>query len=297
VVRETDDGLELNNGIEIIVLANSFRSIRGRTVLCCIFDECAYWRSDESAYWRSDESANPDRETYSAIIPAMVTLPDAMLIGISTVYRKSGLLYEKWRDHYGKDDPDVLVIRAATRQFNPTIPESFIREQIERDPEVAGAEWLSEWRSDLSDYVLREVIEGVVDPGINERPALLGVKYTGFVDPSGGSGTDSMTLAIAHREQDGTAVLDLVRERRPKFSPSQVVAEFAGTLHAYRVARVWGDAWGGEFVKEPFRAHQIIYDLAKVREVSHSKSAIYRDVLPMLNSGRVRLLDNNRLVS
>jgi len=43
-----------------------------------------------------------------------------------------------------------------------------------------------------------------------------GVGYAAFVDPSGGS-ADSMTLAIAHADKDGRAVLDAVRERRPPF--------------------------------------------------------------------------------
>ena len=47
-VRETDDGLLLNNGVEIVVATNSFRSVRGRTIVCAIFDECAFWRSEES---------------------------------------------------------------------------------------------------------------------------------------------------------------------------------------------------------------------------------------------------------
>jgi hypothetical protein len=96
VTRETEDGIELSNCVEIIVLTNRFRSLRGRTVLCCIMDEVCYWRSEDSA--------SPDQETYPAIKPAMVTLPDAMLIGITTVYRKSGLAYEKWSKYYGKDD-------------------------------------------------------------------------------------------------------------------------------------------------------------------------------------------------
>ena len=51
-----------------------------------------------------------------------------------------------------------------------------------------------------------------------------------FCDPAGGSGTASMTLAIAHAgRRDGkvVAVLDLIREVRPPFSPEAVVAEFA----------------------------------------------------------------------
>ena len=39
-MRETENGLELSTAIEIIVVANNFLSIRGRTILCAIFDEC-----------------------------------------------------------------------------------------------------------------------------------------------------------------------------------------------------------------------------------------------------------------
>jgi len=127
VVRESENSLELKNSIEIVVLANNFRSIHGRTVLCAIFDECAYWLDLET------NTAYPDVETYAAIIPSMVTLPDAMLIAISTVYRKAGLIYDKFKAHYGKDDPDVLVVKAPTRAFNPLIPQSFIDQQLELD--------------------------------------------------------------------------------------------------------------------------------------------------------------------
>ena len=291
VVRETEDGLELNNGIEIVVLANNYRSLRGRTILVCIMDECCYWRSEESA--------TPDTETYAAVVPAMITLPDAMLIGITTVYRKAGLAYDKFKKHYGQDDPDVLVIKAPTRSFNPLIPESFIQQQLELDPEVNAAEYMSDWRSDLADFVQREVVEAAVDSGVRERPPVPGLKYTAFVDRSGGS-SDAMTLAIAHRDPDGTAILDLVRERQPQFSPEAVVAEFTVTLGAYRIARVTGDAYGGEFVREPFRRHNIAYQLAKTtgdKQRHKSKSEIYRDALPLLNSGKLRMLDHPRLVN
>jgi hypothetical protein len=222
-----------------------------------------------------------------------------MLIGITTVYRKAGLAYDKFKKHYGQDDPDVLVIKAPTRSFNPLIPESFIQQQLELDPEVNAAEYMSEWRSDLADFVQREVVEAAVDSGVRERPSVSGLRYTAFVDPSGGS-SDAMTLAIAHRDPDGTAILDLLRERQPPFNPETVVAEFAVTLGAYRVTRAYGDAYGGEFVREPFRRHGITYQLAKTtgdKPALKSKSDIYRDCLPLLNAGRVRLLDHPRLVN
>jgi hypothetical protein len=44
-------------------------------------------------------------------------------------------------------------------------------------------------------------------------------------------------------------------------------------------------------VRESFRRHGVSYDVAV-----NPKSDIYRDLLPAINSGEVRLLDNDRLV-
>jgi hypothetical protein len=81
IVRETDDGMELANRCEIIIATNSFRSIRGRTVVTAVLDECAFWRDEHSA--------NPDEEVYTALMPALARIPGSRLIGISSAYRKS----------------------------------------------------------------------------------------------------------------------------------------------------------------------------------------------------------------
>ncbi len=236
VEREGDDGLELSNGVEILVGTNSFRAVRGRTIVCAIFDE--------TAFWQSEDSANPDFEVYAAVAPGMITLPGSMLVGISTPYRRAGLLFDRWRKHYGKPDADVLVVRGASTVFNPTLPQSIIDEALERDPEAAAAEWLAEWRSDLADFVSREAIDAATVPGRYELPPVAGVSYAAFCDPSGGS-SDAMTLAVAHREGERVAV-DAVRERRPPFSPADVVAEFAELLASYGISSVSGDRYGGE---------------------------------------------------
>ena len=101
-----------------------------------------------------------------------------------------------------------------------------------------------------------------------------------------------MTLAICHRELDGRVVLDAVRERKPPFSPEDVVQEFAGLIKAYGIRMVTGDKYAGEWPRERFRRAGIAYDVS-----DKPKSDIYRDCLPLLNSGKVELLDHNRLVA
>jgi len=49
VTRETASGFELDNGVDIAIATNSFRSVRRRPILCAIFDEVAYFRSENSA--------------------------------------------------------------------------------------------------------------------------------------------------------------------------------------------------------------------------------------------------------
>jgi hypothetical protein len=282
VERVTENGIELTNDVEIVVTTNSYRAVRGRSIACAIFDEVAYWRDLDSA--------TPDIETYNAVLPALVTLPGAMLIGISSPYRRSGLLFERWHKHYGQPSDDVLVVRGPSTTFNPTLPQQVIDEALARDYEVAAAEWLAEWRSDLADFVSKEVITSVTVQGRFELPPLPGIAYAGFCDPSGGS-ADSMTLAIAHRSGD-MAVLDALREVKPPFSPESVVREFATLLKSYGIKKIVGDRYGGLWPTERFAMHGISYEPSEM-----PKSNLYQAILPMLNSGKVELLDVARLTA
>ena len=278
VTRRTASGFELNNGIDIAIATNSFRSVRGRPVLCAILDEVSFWRDDASA--------TPDEETYAAVKPGMATLPGAMLIGISTPYRKAGLLYKKFRDHYGHDG-DILVVRAASMTLNPTLDQAIIDQAFADDPALASAEWMAEFRSDIDAFVSRDVIDAAVVPGRHELPPTPGITYMPFVDPAGGSGQDSMVLSIFHHDRERDRfVQDLVRERRPPYSPADVTAEFVAALKAYHCSKVTGDNWGGEYLRQPFRAGGVEYDVSKI-----VVNEIYRDALPLLNSGKVELLD------
>ena len=100
-----------------------------------------------------------------------------------------------------------------------------------------------------------------------------------------------MTLAIAHRE-NGSAVLDAIREVRPPFSPEVVTEEFAETLRRYHLSSVTGDRYGAEWVGERFRKAGITYKPAE-----KPKSDLYRELLPAINSQSVELLDNAKLIA
>ena len=225
------------------------RRARALDRLAPILDECAFWR-DES-------SASPDVETYSALVPGMATIPGAMLVGISSPYRRGGLLYEKWKAHYGKDDDDVLVIVAPSRVLNPTLAQKLIDDEMARDPAVARAEYLAQWRDDISTFLPREFIDSSVDVGVIVRPPVPGVSYRAFADPSGGVG-DAFTCAIAHAEGD-EEILDCLIEICRHSTPPSDVTTIAQTLKPYRLAEVTGDSYAAGFVVNAFaqRGHHL----------------------------------------
>jgi hypothetical protein len=282
VRREHADGLELNNRSEIGVLASNFRSVRGRSIAC--------GNLNEVAFMRSEESASPDVEVYNALVPGMATLPNSMLIGISSPHKRNGLLYAKWCESYGKDDDDVLVVAGASRTFNPSLPQKIVDDAMAKDPSKARAEWLGQWRDDLAEYLPRALIEAAVDDDVVVRPPISNVQYSAFADPSGGA-SDSFTCAIAHREND-TAILDCAVEIRAPFDPTEATRDIVRTLREYGLHRVVGDRYGAQWVVDAFRRAGCEYAHAEI-----DRSAIYRNCLPLFASGHVRLLDHPKLVA
>ena len=99
--------------------------------------------------------ANPDFELHGALTPGLARVPGSMMVLISSAHKRSGLLYERYKTYYGKDDDDVLVVKGGTRQFNPKFDQSEIDKALASDPQLYAAEYLSEWRDDLSAFIPR----------------------------------------------------------------------------------------------------------------------------------------------
>jgi len=281
VSAESKEGAELSNGVVIEVHTASFRAVRGYTLIGVIADEIAFWNTDDNA-------ADPDREILNGLRPGLATT-GGLLLCISSPYARRGELWRNYREHHGKDGDPVLVWQADTRAMNPAVDPQVIDDAYAADEAAASAEYGAEFRRDIESFVSREAVDACVIPDRRELPAVSGITYRGFVDPSGGS-QDAMTLAIAHHEGGKVVILDAIRERKPPFSPAGVVAEFAALLKIYRVTIVRGDRFAGEWPRERFRESGVQYRVAeKVR------SDLYRDLLPLLNSGQVELLDHARL--
>src|SRR5262249_46829864 len=147
------------------------------------------------------------------------------------------------------------------------------------------------FRLDVERLLTRESVVACVNDGVTERAPDRSKSYYGFIDAAGGSGGDSFTMAIGHREGT-TAILDVVRERTPPFSPEAVIKEFATVFKSYRISSITGDRYGAQFPVELFQKEGLF-----LQPSERSKSEIYADAVASINSRACDLLDISKLIA
>ncbi|MFI4935203.1 MAG: hypothetical protein ACHP7N_11325 [Caulobacterales bacterium] len=271
----TSDEIVLTNRVTLAIGAASFRTVRGKTLLGVV--------ADEVAFLRDETSATPDIELVRAVVPSLAAA-GGMLIGISSPYRKIGVLAQRHRDHFGRNG-DVLVIQAASTMLNPTLDAKMITRARADDPIASRSEWDAEFREDIASLLTDEAIEAAVDRNRPlELPRREGVSYRAFVDASAGR-ADAFCICIGHKEHDAF-VADVIRGRRPPFNPAAVAADYAALAKAYGCGEVVGDAYAGEWVSQAFRAAGVEY-----RRCDLPKSGLYLEGVPLFMRAAVVIPD------
>ena len=272
----TANDIRLVGNVTISIRAASHRTVRGKTLIAVVLDECAFFRDEDSA--------SPDVEVYRAVLPALATT-SGILIGIGSPYMRRGLLHEKYRDYFGVSNDAVLVITGQSRTFNPMLDQALINAAERDDPESAASEWHGLFRSDLAALFDDVVIDDAID---FDRPLELpfrhGVEYSAFVDPSGGR-HDAYTICVGHSE-GGVFICDAVRGVKPPFDPGEATAEHAALVKSYRCRKVTGDNYSGEWVGQAFRDCGLTYVRSPL-----TKSELYLASLPVFAQRRVRIPD------
>jgi hypothetical protein len=286
VVRSTGDGVEFRNGGSIEVSTNDSALVRGRSAIAVLGSEVSHWNVIE-------HSASSDEEVFAAAAPSLAMCPDGgLLIFASSTHRKKGLMWRRFKSLWGNDDADAIVWVAPSRVMNPALPEAIVTRALADDAPRARAEYLSEWRDDISDFCTEETLRRCITPGIHERPPKRGTGYFSFIDASGGR-VDSFTAAVGHMDRSrDMIVLDAVREIPPPFSPEIACAEIAAFLKAYGLISTTGDRYGGIWVSEQLGKYGI-----RVTASEQSKSDLYVNCLAAINSRRLELVDNARMIS
>jgi hypothetical protein len=285
VTRATEQRIEFRNGAVLEVATNDASLVRGRSAIGIIGTEVSFWET-------SDTSKSNDEEVIGAATPsmAMIPPPGGIMMMSSSVHRRAGFMHRQWKELHGNDDAEDICWLSPSATMNSMIPPKVIEAAIRKDPQRANADYLSIWRDDVSDFIPMDTLESVTDFAVKERSPLPNVEYRAFTDCAGGTGRDSFSICIAHRDEDGTVIIDFLRERLPKFVPEAVVKEFASTMMLYRVSSITGDNFSAGWNAGAWERAGIRYTASK-----QTKSELYLSALPMLLSGQVRLVDDLKM--
>ncbi|MBS0375323.1 MAG: hypothetical protein JSR73_12150 [Proteobacteria bacterium] len=276
VASTTNDTVVFRNGIEIRIAAADKASVRGVTLLGACLDEFAFLNNYQAT------------ELLRALGPAMATQPNARLVIISSVYAANSPLGELYRRHFGTDDPHTLFALATTRQMNPNIPQSFIDEELARDPVGNSAEYLSIFRSDVAEFIDQSLVDSLTRSEPRELPRQRttrdgsNVIYYAGLDVSGGRG-DAAACAIAHVEGD-RVVVDACRRWGAPHDPKVVAAQVADFLATYGLSAATGDTYGAGLARS-------IYNDAGIELIAAEmvRSDIYLRLLPLMTTARIEL--------
>jgi hypothetical protein len=53
--------------------------------------------------------------------------------------------------------------------MNLALPVKIIEKALEKDPQRAKSEYLSQWRDDVTDFIPMDILEAATDFGVHER--------------------------------------------------------------------------------------------------------------------------------
>lgn len=286
-----------------ILPANDADGAHGKTYSVCAFDEIHGYRDHALFEALAMDPTRHDALWWITSYDGLKQTPGIPLHDFKTVGRAATdpRMFFSWYSGQFTTDP-ALKDAAPEVRANPSMSSwgpgdtgrEYLRQQKARLPQsmyrrlhlnLPGAPVGAAFDADM----IEQAAKGC--PPLN--PPEPGRTYSAFVDMSGGSKDDAV-LAIAHRDRlAGRTVLDYIecQDGPPPFDPYAAALKFARTLKRYGIARVTGDAYGGQTFRMALAAEGIAYTLT-----NRSAGAIYDAFEPLLNAGEVDLLSVPKLI-
>lgn len=283
VARETADLLELTRGTGL--MAGPCRPAAFRGFMCDPFV------MDEPAFYIATDGRPTDVEMWR-VGRGRVAMTQGKLVAISSPYAQSGLLYDLHKKHFGQDNSTTLIWQASSRDMNPKLTDDYLQRMEQDDPEAFASEVMGQFRAGISSFLDPEMIAACVETGVRERaihPDTHG-RRKGFFDGGGGR-VDAAVAAVAESDAQGRAVLCAIRVWNAPFNPGGVIAEASAFYKSWGVLDPSGDAYAAEYTPEQFRIHGVTYTPSTL-----NRSEIYLELLPLVNSQSVVLLDHPELL-
>jgi hypothetical protein len=243
VVRDTEDEIELANGMVIVTMPCSARSARGYALAVVVFDEAA-WFID------SDGSPMSGDELWSALVPGTAQFPAGKVLVLSTPRWSVGWFAELVAQASSGEFPDMRHWWAPTRVMNPTIALAFLEAERAKDPVSFAREYEARFDAGVGAAFDEQTVRAALRDHADE-PARDGVQYVIAIDAA--YTNDTFAVTLGHRDQAGVVVDRVVGYRGTPREPVNhrlVLDEVAAISKAYNHARVVLDQYASEPVAQ-----------------------------------------------
>lgn len=294
-MRDGIGTITFKSGYTIETYALSKSSTRGARLALVTLDESAWIPT-------SEQSVNQDIEVVAALTGSLIApagAPPRRFLAATSAGAKKGWVWETYSSYGGKPHPHVLVIRGATRLFNPSISEAQLERIRERDPQKFAREYLYDFADSISNWIDSTFISSAAresDAPLMPKPGVVGF---GGVDMS--FKRDAAAAAVGHTETtpegEPRLVIDVVDRvvpaGRPLDAPT-LVARFAALFKRYGVARVYGDQFAAIPLAGEFRRHGI--ELVEETATNRSKLEHFGRLKEMFYAHRVSLPKHEKLL-
>ncbi len=296
VVHETIDSVTLRREdgftvtIEAVPAARCGASLRGRSLIGAILDECAFFRSEGA-----DTS---DVDLYRALLPRIV--PEGQLIIASTPWGPSGLLYDLWASNFGKPLSALVAHAPTSTMRDDEYTRTMVAREYARDLNNARREFGAEFIDNESDFIERSTVQSCVSAGITERPPQEGVHYTLCQDASGG--IDEYVWGVAHAELSWRAnapplhsiVIDCLKGAKGKLDYDAIADSIAALARRYHVHKVIGDSREAQGLSALLRARGLVLEVASM--APGAQSIRFEALAAKLKTRSIQLLDDPETV-
>jgi hypothetical protein len=312
----TKERIDLWNGVTIMTVPPTVKSVRGYDSPAAVLDEVAVWYQDS-------DSANPDFEIYSQVRSRQAQFIDPKIWLISSPWNEGGLLYERVKAgtngrhvrceahqleeptapcmvcsaersaHYGR-----LVLSMPTAAMgNPMVTRQWLGSYKRSNPRAFERECLAKFQKSISGFLEPDVVEGAVARGVRERAPQRGVQYVAAMDPA--FRRDIFAFAIAHTDDKGRVIFDRIERWRrksegPQLNVEERLDEVASICRLYNVNLVASDQYQVESLK--VLASQRGLGLMEVNFQAASKAELYSNLHALLTQRKLVLLDRQDVV-
>lgn len=276
--------------IRIFTGAPSTTALRGSTTALIIADELSYYRRLEAG------AVNNDYDIVNAARPSLLTVPGSKFIAISSPGTPDGILYDKFKEHHGKDIHNrTLFLKSDSKTMNETLPQDEIDEAYKDDPVSAANAYGGDFLQSSGNFIKLASLECLVEKGVTERAfdRYSDKTYKCFVDVSSGTeGGDGFAFCVGYSrrnliDESLEIYIAKVLHFEAPFNPNIKIKECCLLAKAYGLNRVTGDRYGANLVTTQFKNNGITFDYC-----SKNKSELFKDFLSLANSKKLHLTDN-----